>query len=155
MYQPIRVVSVRSMSVPPDQIGAQLLALENWKSFSGYGPLPGILEARFRRKTPEIIGTQIEVQNSDGSSHIEEIEEWLPSGITLRFSGFSAPLSRIADHFLERWSFAPEGDRYRVSRGFALYPKNLAGALLLRMVGPLMRRAVDRHLDEIERSAAR
>ena len=152
MSTPITIASLRTMRLSPDDIGQELLKLENWKKFDGYGPLPGIREAKFRRRTPEVIGTQIEVTNRDGSSHVEEITEWLPTGgIVLRMSEFSAPLSRFASHFIERWSFSTEGEgKLRVCRSFELHPKSWMGAVLLRQVGPLMKRAVDRHLQQME-----
>ena len=150
MLAPIQITATRSLRRSPEEIGQELLRLENWKNFNGYGPLPGIREARFRHRTPEVVGTQIEVTNRDGSSHVEEIVEWLHTGsIVIRMSGFSAPLSRFATHFIERWTFSAEGGAQRVCRSLALHPSGWAGGVFLRLIGPLMRRALDRHLQEL------
>jgi hypothetical protein len=136
-------------TLTPDEIARQMLLLESWPDFHGYGPLPGIKSATFRKKTDDIIGTQIAVSNRDGSSHIEEITSWLPNDIVLEMKEFSPPLSKIASHFIERWTFIQQGSSYEVRRGFILHHKNLPGAFALRLIAPLMRRAVERHLRQI------
>jgi hypothetical protein len=150
---PIYIESIRHMSTTPEMVGLQMLQLENWRQFDGYGPLPGIKEASFRKKTDEIIGTQIAVKNRDGSSHIEEITAWLPGDIVLEMKEFSAPLSRMATHFIERWTFTKVDSRYQVCRSFLMHPRGLMGSLVLRVIAPLMKRAVDKHLEQIERSS--
>lgn len=140
------------MGLSPNEIGAQILEIDNWASFRGYGPLPGIREARFRRRADTVVGTQIEVTNRDGSSHVEEIVHWLDTGgITLRMSEFSAPMSQFASHFVERWQFQALGEGFAVVRSFELHPTSRWGRLLLCLIAPLLRRAVDRHLDDMER----
>ena len=100
--------SLCELRLTPAQVGEAVLTLENWPDFRGYGPLPGIREARFRRRTDAVVGTQIAVTNRDGSSHVEEITAWLDTGgIVMRMSEFTAPLSRFATHFIERWVFEP------------------------------------------------
>lgn len=147
---PIHVRSTRDLRLTPAQVGEAMLQLENWSDFRGYGPLPGIREARFRVRTPEVVGTEIAVTNTDGSSHVELITEWLDTGgIVMRMSEFTVPLSRFATHFIERWVFEPSAAGTHVVRSFELHPRTWWGGLLLRLIAPLMRRAVDRHLRDM------
>lgn len=148
---PIHVRSVRELRLTPAQVGEAVLTIENWSDFRGYGPLPGIREARFRRRTDAVVGSQIAVTNRDGSSHVEEITAWLDTGgIVMRMSEFTAPLSRFATHFIERWAFEPSPAGTHVVRSFELHPRTWWGGLLLRLIAPLMRRAVDRHLADMD-----
>ena len=67
-----------TLAMPPEEIARQILDLDLWPGFEGYGPLPGIRAAEFEARTPEVVGTRIRVTNTDGSSHVEEIVEWEP-----------------------------------------------------------------------------
>lgn len=150
---PIHVRAARHLKLSPEQVGEAMLQLENWTDFRGYGPLPGIREARFRVRTPDVVGTEIAVTNTDGSGHVEQITEWLGPDIVMRFDEFTAPLSRFAAHFIERWAFTPAPGGTSVVRSFELHPRTWWGGLLLRLIAPLMRRAVDRHLADMDQAA--
>jgi hypothetical protein len=135
------------MRIPAEAVFSQMLEVERWSSFRGWGPIPGIRSARFRRRTPEIVGSQIEVTNLDGSSHIEEIMTWEPgAAIVMRMSEFSPPLSVLATHTVERWGFEALAGRTRVTRSFELHPKGWIGRLALPLVAWLLGRAAARHL---------
>jgi len=151
---PIHVCSTRDLGLTPAQVGEAILQLHRWTDFRGYGPLPGIREARFRLRTEAVVGTQIEVTNRDGSSHVEEVTEWLEPAIVMRMSEFAPPLSRLAPHFTERWAFEPLPAGSRVVRSFELHPRTWWGGLLLRLIAPLMCRAVDRHLHDMNQAAS-
>lgn len=159
MSKPIEVVCTRRMQLRPEAIAERILDLDDWRSFRGFGPLPGIRVARFRRRTENVVGTQIEVVNLDGSSHVEEIIMWRPgSTITMHMSEFSPPLSRFASHFLEKWTFSslPLGSTgTHVTRRFELYPKSGWASLVLRLIAPILGRAVDRHLREMDMPRAK
>ncbi|MBA4019045.1 MAG: hypothetical protein C0483_17900 [Pirellula sp.] len=138
------------LSSPPRRIAEQILNLDNWTNFRGYGPLPGILSAEFERRTPDVIGTRIQVVNTDGSRHVEEITRWEPEqGVTLKMHEFTPPLARLATHIDEVWRFTPTADGTRVERAFTLHPRSLPAGLLLRLIAPLLRRAIDRHLAQM------
>jgi hypothetical protein len=159
MSKPIEVVCARRMQVRPETIAERLLDLEDWRSFRGWGPLPGVRVARFRRRTEHVVGTQIEVTNLDGSTHVEEIIIWRPATtITMHMSEFSPPLSRFASHFLEKWSFEPlplGSSGTQVTRRFELHPKHAWGRVVLRLIAPMLRRAVDRHLHDMDTGSPR
>lgn len=136
----------------PNEIAERILDLGNWTNFRGYGCLPGIRSARFETRTPDVVGTRIAVVNTDDSRHVEEIVEWNPAHrIILKMHEFTPPLSRLATHIDETWTFGAHADGTHVDRGFALHPTSWFAGLMLRLVAPLLRRAVDRHLVDMQR----
>ena len=148
--QPITFCRDTTLTQSPEAICARLLELERWPEFRGYGPLPGVAVARFEKRTPEVLGSVIEVRNTDGSRHREEIVHWEPSRrVVLRLSDFSAPLSRLASHFDETWQFALIGEATHVVRCFDLFPKSRWTRFPLWILSLLLRQALDRHLRQM------
>ncbi len=134
----------------PDEIAQQILDLKNWPNFGGYWPIPGIKAAEFEIQTPSVVGTRIRVTNQDGTSHVEEIVEWNPEQtVRLKFSGFSPPLSNMADHFDETWFFQRTKGGTKVTRSFELHPKTRLGRLVLWVLSFFLARAIRRHLREM------
>ena len=152
MVRPIRVVCVREVAISGPELGAQILDVDRWRSFRGYGPIPGIRSARFRARTEAVVGSEIEVESQDGSRHVEQIVAWDPArAIAMRFIELSPPLVSLASHFIERWEFTPTPDgRTRVQRTMELHPTGPLGWLALTLVSPFMRRALARHLADID-----
>jgi hypothetical protein len=143
MTRPLRISIHGFSSQSPQAVCAAFLDFSRWPQFSGYGPLPGIRSAAFEARTPELAGSRIRVHNTDGSSHVEEIVEWMDGQrITLRFDEFQPPLSRIASHFIERWELAPSGGGTRITRSLEFYPTGFAGRMLLIPIAWMMRRAL-------------
>ena len=148
--KPWVVVCTKTSRLTGEEIGQQILAIENWPAFEGYGPLPGIAEAHFETRTPDVIGTRIRVQNRDGSTHVEEIVEWKPAErITLEMKEFSRPVSLFASRFIERWEFEPSGDGTFIRRSIELQHKSFFGWLVLGMISPFLKRAINRHLQQV------
>jgi hypothetical protein len=134
----------------PEEIAANILAVERWPEFEGYGILPGITEARFDFYTPAVVGSRIAVQNSDGSSHVEEITRWEPqSHVQLTFYGFSPPLCYVAGRFVENWVFSRQEDGTLVTRSMDLYATRWYTRPFLFLIAPLLRRAVAHHLTQL------
>lgn len=148
MLCPVRTTCSATLVVTPGAIASTLLDLDQWPSFTGYGPLPGIRSARFLARTPGVVGSRIAVVNTDGSTHTEEILEWDPErAIRLRLGGFSRPLRWFADHFDEAWAIEPHADgTTTVVRTFELHPRGWWGVPVLWVVRPLLRRAVMRSM---------
>ncbi|NKB32138.1 MAG: hypothetical protein GKR91_03475 [Pseudomonadales bacterium] len=139
-----------SVTVPlansPDTIFTEILKTSNWESFKGFGPLPGIRQAQFSERTEAIVGSRIEVQNLDGSSHVETITKWQPyTYIEMSLEEFSPPLSRMASHFTEQW-FVSDGE---VTRVMSMYPKSALAVPLLWIISLFMKRALATHTREI------
>lgn len=136
-----------STARPAIELTDELLDVSRWSDFTGYGPLPGIDKAQYEVRTAEIVGSRIRVSNSDGSCHVEEIIEW-ESGryAKLRLRDFDPPVSCIASHFDETWSFEENADTTLVRRCFEMYPTSRLTRPLLWFIGFFMKKAVQRHL---------
>ena len=151
--KPISIKIVGRIRKPSQDICAQFLDLERWTDFKGYSILPGIEKAVFEIRTPSIVGSRINVQNSDGSSHVEEIVRWDTSnGIAMRFEDFSPPLKNIASHFIETWEFHPAADGTEVTRSMVMVPKSFLGWLILLPISKLMKKAFEKNLAESART---
>ncbi len=145
--RPITFSCTDTLALSPAAIAGSILDLAQWAGFTGYGVLPGVRAAEYEARTPGVVGSRIRVTNTDGSSHVEEIEEWQPDrSLRLRMTEFSAPLSRLATEFVESWAFEPVGTATRVTRSFVLHPKSALARPALWLISLLLRRAVARHL---------
>jgi len=148
--KPITFECNQSLPLAPEAIAEQILDLKRWPDFRGYGPLPGIKTAEFELRTPNVVGSRIRVINTDGSRHMEQIVEWQPtSRLRLHMHEFAAPLSHLAVEFFETWSFQGGRDETQVCRTFELWPRSNFTRPALWMISLLLRRAIDRHLEEM------
>ncbi len=143
-----------TLPLRPNEIAEQVLDITNWPDFEGYGPLPGIKSAEFEVRTPEIVGSRIRVENTDGSSHVEEIVEWEPErSLRLNMAEFSAPLSRLATDIGETWEFERAGDTTNVVRSFQLHARSALTRPFLWLISKLLKRAIDRQLRQMNEHA--
>lgn len=151
--RPLAFSCSATIARPASAILDEILDLSRWPEFRGWGPLPGIASASFRRRCAGEIGTEIAVTNLDGSCHVERIARWSPvDGAELVMSEFSPPLSRLATRFVESWAFEPVDGATRVTRSFALHPTGTLGRVALSVVRVLLERAVARHLAQMAAS---
>ena len=149
--KPVSFSCEATLPLAPEDIARQILDLDKWPEFQGYGPIPGIKTAVIDVETPGVVGTRIRVTNLDGSSHVEEIVEWQPDrSVRLEFKDFSPPLSRLATTFEEIWEFEPLDGQTRVVRSFRLHAKSMLARCLLWMNSFLLKRAIARHLREMK-----
>lgn len=147
---PISFTREATLPATPEQIAAQILDLDRWREFEGYGPMPGIRAAEFERRTPQVVGSRVRVTNTDGSTHVEEIIEWDPSRrLRLRFLEFSPPLSRLTTSFEETWEFERLGDGTSVVRSFQMHPRSLAAWPALWLISQLLRKAIAKQLRQM------
>jgi hypothetical protein len=131
----------------PQALCDEVLDASSWKSFAGYGPIPGITQANMSDRSASWIGTRFSVQNSDGSRHAETVIEYVPGDrLSLRMDGFTPPLGKFATHFVERWRFVTAGTGTLVVRSFELHPRHWAGNIPLWLVSIFLRKAVQIHL---------
>jgi hypothetical protein len=144
-------IKIRGYSQKSSQeICSAFLDTERWSEFKGYFILPGIREARFEIRTPTVVGSRIKVQNTDGSSHVEEIIEWdVFNRIALRFQEFDAPLKYFASHFIEAWGFSKLDNGTEVSRIMTMYPRGVFGWLMLVPISRLMKKAFEKNLVQL------
>lgn len=133
-------------SVSPREICEGIFDVSKWNSFEGYGPLPGIRNVSMESPRESEVGTVFHVENTDGSRHRETIESYEPErSVVIRMDAFTPPLSKLASHFIERWSFDGTDPDFRVIRTFDLYPKSALSAVPLWIISRLLKRAVVRH----------
>ncbi len=142
-------------SVDAEEICEGIFDVENWTSFEGYGPLPGVNRATMTLPDGNRVGTVFSVENLDGSSHKEIVEACDPEvALTLRMYDFSPPLSRIATHIVEKWDFGRIRTKRQIRREFELYPKSFFWFFPLWVISLLLRRAVSRHTRMIANPSA-
>lgn len=151
MRAPLSFTCTADLERTADEVAEQILDVDAWRTFRGWGPIPGIRAATFRRRTDAIVGSEIAVENDDGSRHVETITEWRPRDvITLRMAEFTPPLANLASHIVETWRFTPRAKGCHVARSFELHPKSTMGAVLLRGVAPMLEQATARHLRDLD-----
>jgi hypothetical protein len=148
--KPIEVKIAGLVYKSPQEICSEILDTRRWSEFKGYSILPGIEQALFETKTPEVIGSRIKVRNTDGSSHVEEIIEWdVHNRIALKFQEFDSPVRNLATHFIEVWEFRTVADGTEVTRSMTMYPKGVAGGIMLIPISRLMKKAFEKHLSQM------
>jgi hypothetical protein len=144
---PIRFACSATIKKSATAICIEIANVARWREFPGYGPLPGIANAAYERRTEQMVGSRIRVHNTDGSTHVEEITAWEPGvQVAMRLGEFSPPLRYLATHFTEEWSFGDDHGATRLTRAFALFPKHAMTRPLLWLIAQLFRRAIARHL---------
>lgn len=132
---------------PATEIASEIADTERWREFRGYGILPGIQSAEYELRTATMIGSRIKVTNTDGSTHVEEISKWVPDKeVRMTLKEFSRPLSHLASHFVEEWSFQKDEESTHVVRRFQMFPKRPATLPLVWLISLLFRRAIARHM---------
>ena len=67
----------------------------------------------------------------------------------MKLHAFTPPLSRIATHFIEEWSFEAQDDGTLVTRAVQMYPTGSLTRPLLWFILRFMRRAIEQHLAKI------
>lgn len=153
--KPIEVKIVGYIKKSSEEICADFLNLERWSEFEGYSILPGIKNAGFEVKTSGLTGSKIRVQNTDGSSHVEEIIEWdTANRIAARFQDFDSSLKYLATHFVETWEFLESADGTEVTRKMTMHPKGLIGWLMLVPISRLMKKAFEKNADRTSKETS-
>jgi len=133
-------------SLSPDDSIREILDVEKWITFKGYGPIPGVASAKSVASEGSIIGTKIFVENTDGSKHIETITSYVPQqSLEMHISNFTSPMQILATHFVERWEFYGNSTPYFVTRTFQLYPKSKLTFIPLWIISWFLKVAIARH----------
>jgi hypothetical protein len=140
--RPLEVKVSSKMAITPEQLFHEILQMENWESFQGYGPIPRIRIASFNPLTEQIVGSKIKVENLDGSTHVETIVVWDSYNfIQMELQEFSKPLSYLATHFIERWKLSGNS----VTRSMELHSKSLLARPVLWIISFFMMQALKKH----------
>ena len=136
IMKPIEIKVIGKVKKSSEEICSLFLNTERWSDFKGYSILPGIKAAEFT----------VKVQNTDGSSHVEEIIEWdIKNRIALKFQDFSAPLNKFATYFIEVWKFNAFENGTKIERSMTMYPKGFLGWIILLPISQLMKKAFEKH----------
>jgi len=144
----IKFTVATTSPLSPHALCEQIFDVSHWKSFAGYGPIPGIENARVDNLSEDKIGTRFHVKNTDESTHIETVIGFIPQKeLVLRMDNFSNPLNLIASHFIEKWQFETERDQTKIERSFELYPLNFWGSIILKIISIFLKKAVRNHLE--------
>ena len=139
-----------STRLSPDQLVDEIFKIDNWSGFTGWGPLPGIERVELLELTRAKIGTRFGVTNTDESTHEETVVEYVPQQrLVMRIENFSAPLGKIADHFVETWRFDAHAGHTTIERTFDLIPKGAGGTVLLWLIGFGLQKAVQAHTNAL------
>jgi hypothetical protein len=131
----------------PPEIADQLLDLERWKAFQGYGAIPGIAKAEFEAQAESSGDTRILITHSDGTSCVASVKEWSPdTRVTLKLTDFAGPSFRdivSIEHTLE---FEPdEGGSTKLTRFVQINPASESAMPILHDVALDLKKALLLH----------
>lgn len=147
---PIIFTLTRVLPYPADAICAEVANVAHWNTFKGYGMMPGIQSAEYETRTPNMVGSRIRVRNTDGSTHTEEIYQWVDAkAMAMKFCDFVPPLSQVATHFTEEWQLGPQGNGTLVTRNFQMFPRSTLTRPSLWLISQLFRRAIGHQLEQM------
>lgn len=143
---------------PPEEVFAHLVDLDHWPSFRGWGPLPGIVRAESDDGTRRlVVGARVRVTNTDGSVHLEVVEELVVGRLYRVRMELAAPTATLMARIDERVDLAPTADGTLVTRRFDVTPRSrftaplawLVARLFLRQAVRIHDRAVARALERV------
>ncbi|HXE71430.1 MAG TPA: SRPBCC family protein [Candidatus Nitrosotenuis sp.] len=120
-------------------------------SFEGYGPIPGILWARWRDEGGPRLGAVRDVGKTDGTVHVEEMVVFdLPTRHSARITGLKPPLSLLVREIYDDFVLRPDRDGTRLERTFSTCLTSRLVLPLALALKPLLRRALRRDLRNIK-----
>jgi hypothetical protein len=127
---------------------------ENFRSFTGFGPIPGIREASYVTPGEPRLGSLRRIVKTDGTEHSEEITVFEPPARhTSRIRGLGPPFSWLVREGEDDWVFTPERGGTRVDRTFVFtLTSPLAAPVAQLVLHTLMRAAIRRDLANIQRA---
>lgn len=106
----LKLTIVRLFQMPAQRVFDFTSDDNNFTTFTGYGPIPGILKARYETAGPPRLGAIRRVEKTDGSEHREEITVFEPPvRHTSRITGLGAPFSWLVREGSDDWAFRAEG----------------------------------------------
>jgi hypothetical protein len=148
----LRIHEHVEIEAPRQAVFDHTIRPENFGSFEGFGPIPGIRSATYVTHGPVGVGSRRRVLNTDGSEHSEEITHFeAPRRHNSRIFDIRPPFALIVRFLEDDWIFEDSGDRTRIQREFRIDARPLALPIAVLLL-PLLRRAVRRDLDNIRRA---
>jgi hypothetical protein len=139
---------------PPGEVFDFICDLSRWPLFRGYGPIPGIEEARLPEGDAMAVGSRVRVRNTDGSVHHEVVTRLEPGRAFAVRMELSPPASLVLARIEETVDLTPVPGGTRMVRSFTTTPRSslvaplawLVGAVLLRKATEAQNRRVARIL---------
>lgn len=127
---------------------------ENFTSFVGFGPVPGIRRATYETPGEPRLGSRRRILKTDGTAHVEEIVGFDPPlrHVSL-ITGLSPPFSWLVRSGEDDWKFEESGGGTVVERTFAFELTSILAALAaFPLLYLCMRPAVRRDLRNIAKA---
>ena len=148
--KPISFTCYQTIDKSAVDICHEIADMSRWPDFEGYGVMPGIANARYETRTADMVGSVIAVENRDGSTHAEEILCWdVGTRVTMKLFRFQPPVSRLATHFIEDWTFKESVGSTEISRHLDLYPVSRFTRPFLWLISRLLKGAIQSHLKQM------
>lgn len=134
---------------PPAAFALMLDPVRFPPTFTGYGPIPGILA--ITAATPPAVGATRRIDNTDGSTLTETITALdAPTRHAYTLEGFRAPFSWLVARGEADWSVAADGPASLVHWRYTFTPTGaLVYPLALLLLRVFMARAMRRCLDNM------
>lgn len=146
----VKFTITRLFHVPAQRLFDFTNDAANFISFAGYGPIPGILHARYETPGPPRLGSIRRIQKTDGTEHVEEITVFeRPSRHVSRITGFEAPFSWLVREGSDDWTFQGSGGLTVVERTFTFELTTVFVAPVAWVLMHFMKEAVRRDLTNI------
>ena len=125
---------------------AHIIDLAAWPMFRGFGPVPGIVEAKLVNGTAIGPGARIRVTNTDGSVHHEVMHAFeLGRHIAIQME-LTPPASYVMAGIEERVDVEAHGEGTRITRRFTVRPRWFFTAPFAWLIAHgFLHRAVARH----------
>lgn len=147
---PISFTCYQTIDKTAVEICHEIANMDRWPEFTGYGPMPGITEATYEKRTADMVGSVIAVRNQDGSAHAEEILRWdAGTHVTMKLHRFQPPASYLATHFIEDWTFQEKDGRTQIRRHLDLHPVSSVTRPFLWLISRLLKGAIQSHLKQM------
>jgi hypothetical protein len=135
---------------------AHIIDLDAWPTFRGFGPVPGIVEAKLVNGTTVGPGSRIRVTNTDGSVH-HEVMQVFEHGrhVTIQME-LTPPASYVMAGIEERVDVEAQGDGTRITRTFIVRPRWFFTAPIGWLIAHgFLHRAVVRHNEAVRAALVR
>jgi len=148
---PVSIIEEHVFLVPPAQFFEFITNPQNMTTFVGFGPVPAINKVGPLTMKDHGTSARYHVENSDGSSHEEEVTvSDPPHRFCLRIGSFSAPYKYFINHIEEKWDCEQNEYGTKARRTFTFFPSSVILTPLIYVAAHLFwHRAVKRNHEMI------
>jgi hypothetical protein len=134
------------VAIRPGLAFAHIVDLDAWPQFPGFGPVPGIVDAKLVNGATVGPGSRIRVTNTDGSVHHEVMKRFeVGRHVTIEME-LTPPAAYVMAGIDERVDVEAHGAGTRITRRFTVRPRWFFLAPVAWVIAHVfLRRAVGRH----------